>query len=83
MPKKTIESLRAALVAALLAGEDASAIRAELGAATRAQHCQAEQRASVHAQAEAAESAAIQREAGLRADASASRLRNLLSSLDA
>jgi hypothetical protein len=83
MPKKTIESLRAALDAALLAGEDTSAIRAELCAVRRAQHTEAANRARAEVEAKAAESAVIQREARARADASASRLQNLLSTLEA
>ncbi|MEW9581404.1 hypothetical protein [Paraburkholderia sp. DGU8] len=83
MPKKTIESLRAALDAALLAGEDASAIRAELYAVRRVQQSEAANRARAEVEAKARESAAIQREARARADASASRLQNLLSTLEA
>ncbi|MGF6608799.1 hypothetical protein OKW45_003721 [Paraburkholderia sp. WSM4175] len=83
MPKRTIESLRAALSAALLAGEDASAIRADLQVAGRAQSDEAARRARATAEAIAAENAAIQRDARARAEASASRLQILLSTLEA
>lgn len=82
MAKKTIESLRAALRAALLSGEEASALRAEIDAAECARRDEAEALARVEDDLKSAANAEIQREARQRAEASAARLQTLISALD-
>lgn len=82
MAMKTIESLRAALRAALLSGEDTSPPRAEIDDAERARRDEAEALAHVEDELKAAANAEIQREARRRAEASAARLKTLISALD-
>jgi hypothetical protein len=82
MAKKTIETLRAALRAALLSGEEASTLRAEIDAAERARRNEDQALARAEEELKSAANAEIQREARRRAEASAAHLQTLISALD-